>query len=281
MPTKSVTVGQNDAVTVSATAAPHVAAPAGADAATLAAQGQAAVKILSKRMGDALQRHKNLRLQQQQSPGIEEAELIFPPLLWSLAVYGPIQLTPFANPPSDVNTVIANGGLAAMIGISYTDPTTAPPSNMYLAAKDFRARFSLVNLTNVTAGPTPPSIVNFPGFGNIFDSTTGFVVDGANTPLASPGRFSIDPFHYFLWVFQANVTPGSEGDLYECNFDVDISFAGVPGGGCADYCYNTDYAHGIPATAPFGLPIPQLPDTPNPPTWQSGSARFMVNNFPG
>jgi hypothetical protein len=101
----------------------------------------------------------------------------------------------------------------------------------------------------------------------------------ALAPARYAGRFSIDPFHYFLWIFQANVTAGSGASTG--NFDVDISFAGVPGGGCADYCYNTDYARGIPANAPFGLPIPQLPDTPNPPTWHSGSARFMVNNFPG
>jgi len=276
----------DDGLTVKAQpqAAPTPSGLVGVPAA-VQAQGLAAVKSLNKRLTDALQAHTIRR----QTPGasLQEAELIYPPNLWSLALYGPIQLNaatvPTGNPPYDVNKVIQNGQYAAFIAISYADPTTMPPTNMYLAAKDFRARFTVLNLTNGTAGPSLPSFVDYPGWGNRFDAAEGHATDGASNALVPPGEFSISPFTFFTWIFQANVTPGSEGDLYECNFDVDISFPGVPGGGFANWVYDTDSSNGIPASNPFPWALPGVPMVPGTnPVWRYGNgARFMVNNFPG
>ena len=247
--------------------------------AEIKALGLAAVEQLNKKLSAALKAHTAAR-NEQKSAGAEEAENVFPPLLWNLATYGPIQLTPgAAAPPSDVNTVIQNGEFAAMIAISYADPTTVPPSNMYMAANEFRGRFSVLNLTTATAGPSAPTITNLTP--NVFDDVSGGLVFDGSPALISPvGAFSVSPFHYFLWIFQANVTPGSEGDLYECNFDVDISFPGIPGGGFSNWVFNGDSSIGIPENASALPGVPAVPATI--PVWRYGSgSRFMVNNFPG
>jgi hypothetical protein len=101
MPTKNVTVGQNDAVTVSATA-PRVAAGGSRRGDSRGARRQPSRS--RERMGDALQPRafgSNLR-----KPADRRGGTVFP------RSSGPGSLhstPPFANPPSDVSTVLANG----------------------------------------------------------------------------------------------------------------------------------------------------------------------------
>ena len=283
MTTKEATISTSGDVTVkvAGASAPVTMASKKEVPAEVQALGLAAVEALAGKMSAALEAHTAQRrtARAPKGVGVEEAELQFPPYLWSLATYGPIQLTPGSLPPFDTNKVLQNGDFAAMIGISYADPTTAPPSHLYLAAKDFRARFSVLNLTNATSGPGGATIINLTP--NVFDGVSGgLVFDEVPGPIVPVGEFSVSAFHYFLWIFQANVTPGSEGDLYECNFDVDISFPGVPGGGFSNWVYDDDSSIGIPAN-PAALPgVPPTPGTT--PVWRYGAgARFMVNNFPG
>ncbi len=260
---RDITISAPDEVVVKAVsglgaAAGSTAAPA---AAPQRAEGPSNITILSgEQVSDEVSARVTARVRSlekalldsvaqitaQKQAGTEEAELIFPPLLWNLATYGPIQLGPPAgNSPFDVNKVIQTGQLAAMIGISYGAPYTAPPSNMYLAGKLQRARFTSVRLTGaVGAGPA----MAFPV-----------------TP------FTVAPFHFYVWLFTPIVTPGSEGDLYDVNFDIDISTPFVPGGGFANFHFDPDSAIGIPIGVPGTGP-----------QWRNAiSGRFMVNNFPG
>lgn len=240
-------------------------------------QGEGAVKGLLKRLNDA----RNARLA---AVSLEEAGfggLATPePLLWDLATYGPIQFAPGIGGPSNPNKVIQEGHWAGIVGISVAGNAVTAA---HLAGKDFIGRFSFLNVTNATSGLAPGTVADlspFPPSTHVYDSAGALLV-----PL---NRFSADPFHMFVFYFQPALSVGSEADLYDVNFTIDISFPGAPGAGFANWHYDPDSATGItgPITIP-GVRDPVLPSTTLPtvpPTaamWRNAiSGRFMVNRFP-
>ena len=156
-----------------------------------------------------------------------------PFLLFDPALPPQIKVTP-PNPPFRPNKVIPEGALVVFYGIQYYLNNS---SSFAMLAKKFNARFSTINLTNVTPGP---SVVN---------SAVTDVAFGTASPL-------IEPFQLFFMVAPP-VKPGNDAELFELHYTMDFDVApSASSAGFAEYDYDPDSTF----AGPFGIP-PQAPGT--------------------
>jgi hypothetical protein len=122
---------------------------------------------------------------------------------WNCLTIGPIQFT--GNPPYRPNKIIAAGEPALLLGVIWINPANSDggglPGTIVLGARDYRARFETVNLTQVSMGP---------------NSTT------ANT-FASPA-----PVVTAIPWFFTPADPGVNPHLMEINFTADVTIPGQP-----------------------------------------------------
>jgi len=274
MATKTVTLGQTDALTVNVAATPApTATPTSAAAAALLtdveAQSAAAQKFASAyayALEEAAQRR----------PALEAGSIGIPAtpgLLWNVMTAGPFLLsgvTAPAAPPARPNRVVPSGANLLILGVSWA---ANPLTIGYLNSKDYAARFEIANMSTVTPGPSVTMSGPAFAFGNsaAFSPTAGVIATGGGA------------FHIFYWIFNVTV-PGGPAAATQCcdiNFMIDIKPFGIPafasaGGAFAEWHWDPD--NSVPMPNPILLPV--TPGTAA--GWRFGTAnRIGVFPFPG
>ena len=153
---------------------------------------------------------------------------------WDVATAGPFLLSGPTAPPAPPfrpNKVVPEGALVVFFGIQYYLNT---PSSFAMLSKKYNARFSTINLTNVTPGPTQANL--------------------GVTDVAFPSL--IEPFQFFFMIAPP-VKPGNDAELYELHYTMDFDVApSATAAGFAEFDFDPDSTF----AGPFGIP-PQAPGT--------------------
>ena len=166
----------------------------------------------------------------QKAGAVPESGLVVADIeMWDVAAIQPIQVI---NPPWGAfkpHSIIAGGSLAVLPAILFINPTPLPggfpTATQYLGGRDFRLRFQLTDLTNVTAGPAWTFTGTFP----------------AIAPVIS----------YFL-VPYVPADPGVDPQLMELNVTVDLVDPAQPFAAFATQWVDVDGDPGWPIPQPGG-----------------------------
>lgn len=165
---------------------------------------------------------------------------------------GPIQF--YGDPPYRPSKIIAAGELTLMLGVVWINPANTSdggwPGTVTLGGRHYRARFETINLSDVTNEP-------WWGMTGAFDNPA-------------------DEIYLFPW-WRIWPNPGSNPNLYESYFTLDIVELGQPFAAFSSWQYDIDMDPGFLVTMPD---IPGVPGTINVPSispgLREGPARFLV-----